>query len=203
MNKEFGDLMGMSVVGNIMSRLQVKEKDRINGVESEKVTVLVPKAISHGRIDHQELAEYELKEGSKNIRCTVVDDIVIKLTTPYACALITEKDEDLVVPSYCMICRDFDEEEIDLDYVVGYLNTAYAREFFTAGVAATTNSMLKPKDVLSIPIPMLPMEEQRMLGRLYRLSAEKQQILKKMLANEEALADSIITSAVREVVKHA
>ena len=56
MNKEFGDLMGMSVVGNIMSRLQVKEKDRINGVESEKVTVLVPKAISHGRIDHQELA---------------------------------------------------------------------------------------------------------------------------------------------------
>ena len=50
---------------------------------------------------------------------------------------------------------------------------------------------------------MLPMEEQRVLGRLYRLSAEKQQILKKMLANEEALADSIITSAVREVVKHA
>ena len=96
-----------------------------------------------------------------------------------------------------------EEEEIDLDYLVGYLNTAYAREFFTAGVAATTNSMLKPKDVLSIPIPMLPMEEQRMLGRLYRLSAEKQQILKKMLANEEALADSIITSAVREVVKHA
>ena len=29
MNVEFGDLMGMSMVGSIMSRLQIKEDDRI------------------------------------------------------------------------------------------------------------------------------------------------------------------------------
>ena len=99
MNVEFGDLMGMSMVGSIMSRLQIKEDDRIKGIKAEKVTVLVPKAISNGSVNHQELTEYEVKEGSGQSRLTVVDDIVIKLTTPYSCALITEEDEDLVVPS--------------------------------------------------------------------------------------------------------
>ncbi|MDO4167926.1 MAG: hypothetical protein Q4D32_11040 [Eubacteriales bacterium] len=200
MNVEFGDLMGMSMTGSIMSRLQIKEEDKANGIESEAVRVLVPKAISNGRVNHLELAEYEVKKGSGQSRLTVVDDIIIKLTTPYGCALITEEDEDLVVPSYCMICRDFNPGEVDLDYLVGYLNTGYARELFTAGVAATTNSMLKPKDVHRIPVPMPPLDEQRMLGRLYRLSAEKQQALKQMLANEEALADNLITSAILEVM---
>lgn len=201
MNVEFGDLMGMSMVGSIMSRMQIKEDDRIKGIKAEKVAVLVPKAISNGRVNHQELTEYEVKEGSEQSRLTVVDDIVIKLTTPYSCALIKEEDEDLVVPSYCMICRDFDTQEVDLDYLVGYLNTEYARQLFTAGVAATTNSMLKPKDVHRLPVPMLPIEEQRLLGRLYRLSSEKQLVLKQMLTNEEAMADNLITSAILGVMK--
>lgn len=201
MNVQLGDLMGLSMVGSIMSRLQMKEKDRIEGLESEKATVLVPKAISNGRVNHQDLAVYEVKKGSGQSRLTIVDDIVIKLTTPYGCALITEEDENLVVPSYCMICRDFDAQEVDLDYLVGYLNTEYAKQLLTAGVAATTNSMLKPRDIHQLPVPMLPLNEQRMLGRLYRLSSEKQLVLKQMLANEEALADNLITSAILEVMK--
>lgn len=100
-----------------------------------------------------------------------------------------------------MICRDFDTQEVDLDYLVGYLNTEYARQLLTAGVAATTNSMLKPKDVHRLPVPMLPIEEQRLLGRLYRLSSEKQLVLKQMLTNEEAMADNLITSAILGVMK--
>lgn len=203
MIKELGDLMEVSMVGTIMSRCQLKDEDRMKGIESEVVTVLVPKSISSGRVNHEELAEYEVKKGSGQSKMTMVDDIVIKLTTPYACALITEEDEGLVVPSYCLIVRGVNPDEIDLDYLVGYLNTGYAREIFTAGVAATTNAMLKPKDILRMRIPMLPKAEQRMLGRLYRLSSEKQMLLKQMLLNEEAVADNLITSAVLEVMKDA
>ena len=48
---------------------------------------------------------------------------------------------------------------------------------------------------------MLPIEEQRLLGRLYRLSSEKQLVLKQMLTNEEAMADNLITSAIFGVMK--
>ena len=45
------------------------------------------------------------------------------------------------------------------------------------------------------------MSEQRLLGRLYRLSSEKQLVLKQMLTNEEAMADNLITSAILGVMK--
>ncbi len=196
---ELGDLMGLSMVGVILPRIQVKEGDETAGSMKK---VLVPKAISNGRVNHEDVAEYLIKKGAGLGKMTVVDDIVIKLTTPYECALITMEDEDLIVPSYCIILRDFDLEQVDLDYLVGYLNTEYAKAQFSAGAAAATNSMLKSKDVLAIKVPLPPMEEQRHLGKLYRLSTEKQITLKKMLANEVKLANSLITTAAVEEMRN-
>ena len=192
---ELGDLMGVSMAGTIMPRIQIKDGDDTEGCMKK---VLVPKAISNGRVNHEDVAEYLIKKDAGLGRMTVVDDIVIKLTTPYECALITMEDEDLIVPSYCMILREFDTEKVDLDYLVGYLNTEYAKAQFSAGVAAATNSMLKMKDVQAIKVPLPPLEKQKRLGRLYRLSAEKQIILKKMLGNEMKLTNSLITTAAVE-----
>lgn len=195
METKLGDLCALSMTGIIMTRIQIKDESLVNEEETDIGKVLVPKAIANGRVNHRDVAEYVIKKGSGQGRMTVVDDIVVKLTTPYECALITMEDEDLIVPSYCVILREFDPKEIDLDYLVGYLNTEYAKQKLVTGVAAGYNSMIKMKDIHEIPIPMLPMEEQKHLGRLYRLSAEKQMLLKEMLENEVKLADSLITTA--------
>ena len=201
--KELGDLMGISMVGTIMSRIQLKDPDLVPDDEKETGRVLVPKAISNGCVNQKEVSEYIIKKGSGKGKVTIADDVVIKLTTPYECARITMEDEDLIVPSYCMILREIDTSEVDLDYLVGYLNTGYARQLFSAGVAAATNSMLKMKDALQIKVPLLPMEEQKLLGRLYKLSSEKQMLLKEMLENETQVAENLITSAIREVMRDA
>ena len=202
MEIKLGDLCGISMTGVILTRIQIKDESLVKNEETDVGKVLVPKAIANGRVSHRDIAEYVIKKGSGQGRMTVVDDIVVKLTTPYECALITVEDEDLIVPSYCVILREFDPKEIDLDYLVGYLNTEYARKQLVTRVAASSNSMIKMKDIHEIPVPMLPMEEQKYLGRLYRISAEKQMLLKEILENEIKLADSLITSAVlREVSK--
>ena len=201
MVKELGDLIGVSMTGVILSRIQVKDNDLTDKADMCKARVLVPKAISNGRVSQDDVAEYIVRPGSGQGRMTVVDDIVIKLTTPYECALITMEDEDLIVPSYCMILRDVDTSLVYPSYLVGYLNTEYAKQLFSAGVAAATNSMLKPKDVLRIEVPVLPMEQQKYLGRLYQVSSQKQVLLKEMLQNEAKIADNLITSAVLEVIR--
>lgn len=195
MEVKLGDLCGLSMTGIILTRIQIKDETLVSEDEKAIGRVLVPKAIANGRVNHRDVAEYVIKKGSGQGRMTVVDDIVVKLTTPYECALITMEDEDLIVPSYCVILREFDPKEIDLDYLVGYLNTDYAKQQLVSRVSAGYNSMIKMKDIHEIPIPMLPMEEQKHLGRLYRLSAEKQMLLKEMLENEVKLADSLITTA--------
>ena len=63
--------------------------------------------------------------------------------------------------------------------------------------------MLKMKDALQIKVPLLPMEEQKLLGRLYKLSSEKQMLLKEMLENETQVAENLITSAILEVMRDA
>lgn len=196
MEVKLGDLCGLSMTGIILTRIQIKDETLVSEDEKAIGRVLVPKAIANGRVNQNDVAEYVIKKGSGQGRMTVVDDVVVKLTTPYECALITMEDEDLIVPSYCVILRDFDQKEVDLDYLVGYLNTDYAKQQLVSRVSAGYNSMIKMKDIHEIPIPMLPMEEQKHLGRLYRISTEKQMLLKDLLENEVKLADSLITSAV-------
>ncbi len=196
MEVKLGDLCGLSMTGIILTRIQIKDETLVSEDEKAIGRVLVPKAIANGRVNQNDVAEYVIKKGSGQGRMTVVDDVVVKLTTPYECALITMEDEDLIVPSYCVILRDFDQKEVDLDYLVGYLNTDYAKQQLVSRVSAGYNSMIKMKDIHEIPIPMLAMEEQKHLGRLYRISTEKQMLLKDLLENEVKLADSLITSAV-------
>ena len=198
---ELGKLAGSMTTGVILSRIQKKEKDVSDETAWERVQVLVPKAVAGGSVAPEELTEVEIKKGSAASRMTRAGDLVLKMATPFNCALITEKEEGLVVPSYCLLCRDVDESLVDLYYLAGFLNTGYAREGFQAGVAATTNTMLKPKDVSCMEIPLLPMEEQKLLGELYRVSMKKQQILKKMLKNEEQMAEALLLSAVKEAVE--
>ena len=201
MEAKLGDLYGVGMTGIILTRIQVKDESLADKVDTETGKVLVPKAIVNGKVNHKDVAEYVIKKGSGQSRMTVVDDVVVKLTTPYECALITMEDEDLIVPSYCLILRDFDPKEIDLHYLVGYLNTESAKEQLVTRVSAGYNSMIKMKDVQEIPVPILPMEEQKYLGRLYRISTEKQMLLRDMLENEIKMADSLITSAVLKGVE--
>lgn len=186
-------------IGAIVTRIQVK--DGTTKMETETVTVLTPKAISNGRIMHECLTESEIKVGSAVGKLTEAGDIVIKLTTPYESARVTEKDVGLLVPSYCMILRNLSSNIVP-DYLVAFLNTEYAKQMMTAGVAASTNTMLKRKDIMSLKVPILPLEEQVALGKIYSISCQKQMVLNRMQRNEKELTDSLITEAVMEMIRN-
>lgn len=201
MIKKLGDLIGASMTGVILSRIQIKDTDIVDEKDIDTVRVLMPKAIVNGSINQSDIPDITVKRGSGQSRMTEVGDVVVKLTTPYDSAMVTQQEEDLLVPSYCAVFRDIDEKIVDLGYLVAYLNTDYAKKLLTAGAAASTTSMLKVRDILAIDVPLPPLDEQKMLGGLYSLSREKQSILTQMLANEAAVMDNLIGSAIMEVMK--
>lgn len=69
--------------------------------------VLIPKAISNGRVNPLELATLDVKIGVDSKRITQEGDIVMKLSTPYDACIITKEDEGLLVPSFCVIIKMF------------------------------------------------------------------------------------------------
>lgn len=184
--------------GQIISRIEAKVEIGEDVIEERKV--LVPKAITGGRVMHADLGTVKLKKIVDDDRITRKGDIVLKLSTPYDAAYIEEADQGLVVPSFCAVIRGVDENQADAEFITAYLNTDYAREMLKSTVAGTTMPMIKISDVRELELPNIEVSKQKILGQAYSLSCQKQDVLREMLSNEQILINNIILNAVKEAM---
>ena len=181
--------------GQIISRVEAKDEVRDNVLEERKV--LIPKAISNGRVNHSDLGIVKLKKSVDAERITKKGDVVLKLSTPYDAAYIEEDDEGLVVPSFCCIIRIGKEAKINPEFLVAYLNTSYARELLKAKVAGSTMPMIKISDVKDFEVPDISITKQQTLGEAYSLSCHKQSVLKDLLLNEQKIIENVLMNTVK------
>ncbi len=184
--------------GQIISRVEAKDEVGDNVLEERKV--LIPKAISNGRVNHSDLGIVKLKKSVDAERITKKGDVVLKLSTPYDAAYIEEDDEGLVVPSFCCIIRIGKEAKINPEFLVAYLNTSYARELLKAKVAGSTMPMIKISDVKDFEVPDISITKQQTLGEAYSLSCHKQSVLKDLLLNEQKIIENVLMNAVKEAL---
>ena len=193
---KIADISGKIYSGQIISRVDAKEE--VGDVVLEERKVLIPKAISGGRVTHADLGTVKLKKTVDEDRITRQGDIVLKLSTPYDAAYIGKDDEGLVVPSFCSILRGIEASKADTQFITAYLNTEYVREILKSKVAGTTMPMIKISDVRDLEIPNVSPEKQKALGEAYSLSCQKQDVLREMLFNEQVLINSVVLNAVKE-----
>lgn len=184
--------------GQIISRVEAKDEVGDNVLEERKV--LIPKAISNGRVNHSDLGIVKLKKSVDAERITKKGDVVLKLSTPYDAAYIEEYDEGLVVPSFCCIIRIGKEAKINPEFLVAYLNTSYARELLKAKVAGSTMPMIKISDVKDFEVPDISITKQQTLGEAYSLSCHKQSVLKDLLLNEQKIIENVLMNTVKEAL---
>lgn len=184
--------------GQIISRVEAKDEVRDNVLEERKV--LIPKAISNGRVNHSDLGIVKLKKSVDAERITKKGDVVLKLSTPYDAAYIEEDDEGLVVPSFCCIIRIGKEAKINPEFLVAYFNTSYARELLKAKVAGSTMPMIKISDVKDFEVPDISITKQQTLGEAYSLSCHKQSVLKDLLLNEQKIIENVLMNTVKEAL---
>ena len=101
--------------GQIMTRVTV---DKNAGEQViDKVRVLSPKALVAGIIVKEDLGEAELGKQIDEDKYTREGDVVIKLSTPYDAAYISEENAGLALPSFCAVIRITNEEEMDAQYL--------------------------------------------------------------------------------------
>lgn len=195
MVKTIGDLNLIVESGSVLNRIRAEK----NAENTLNMKVLMPKAVSDGidmsatdliTVDETLLAE-------KRIKTTDLEDVVLKLTTPYDSVMIQEEEMGFVIPSYFAVIRNFDLRIINPKYLAFFLSSTYAKNYLFSVTTGASTAMLKIRDVLSIPVPMLPREEQEMLGDMYLAFCNKRAALKKYLASEEAMMDAIIVDAIR------
>lgn len=201
MKYKMKDLVDSITVGQIMSRVSYKDGEEAEAYK-QQVQVLVPSAISGGVIHIENLGSAVLKKAVSDDRITQKNDIVIKLSSPYDCALITEGEEGLIIPSFCALIRGVDERFVDVRYLVGYLNSAYATAKLVAGINSTAMAMVRGKSLAELDIEVPLMNEQRIAGDAYWASCQRKKVLEQMVKQQQQISDSIIIETLKEVVRH-
>lgn len=190
--EQFGNFVEITS-GQIMTRLTAKDD------ESESIgtwKVVIPKAItSDGFISIEDMPEEKLKSEPPKDRITKVDDIVIKLSTPFDSAIVTEETAGCLVPSFCAIIRN--NGNLNLDYLRAYLASKYCKEQLKSRVTGAVMSILSIGKIKSIDIPVPNLDEQKRIGERYRSVQEKIVIMNQIISLENKRNDVVFQELVK------
>ena len=183
-------------VGQIMTRVTA-DRDLGDSIV-DTVKVLVPKAISSGVIVKEDLGNAEITKVIDEEKFTQAGDVVIKLSTPYDAAYVTEEYVGIAIPSFCAAIRITDENKMDATYLSAFLNSSYVREQLTAKVVGSARPMIKVTDIRALEIPKLSGEDRRDIGKAFILSGQKKASLQEMIDNESRFMENIVLASIKE-----
>ena len=183
-------------VGQIMTRVTA-DRDLGDSVV-DTVKVLVPKAISSGVIVKEDLGNAEITKVIDEEKFTQAGDVVIKLSTQYDAAYVTEEYVGIAIPSFCAAIRITDENKMDATYLSAFLNSSYVREQLTAKVVGSARPMIKVTDIRALEIPKLSVEDRRYIGKAFILSGQKKATLQEMIDNESRFMENIVLASIKE-----
>ena len=132
------------IAGQIMTRVTDE------GADEDVVPILVPKAINEGMIVREYLGKAVLAKPVDEERYTKEGDVVVKLSTPYDAAYVTEDNVGLIVPSFCAIVRVKQEEKMNAKYLSAFFNTEFIRNQLLSRVVGSLRPMIKITDIRSL-----------------------------------------------------
>ena len=155
-----------------------------------------------GLIEKKYLEPFVTSEELKEDYLTQMGDILIRLSSPYT-AVIIDREEfcGLVVPSHFAIIRA-DREKALPEYLFWSLWRDKNRiTLMQNSSGSTAFGTISAGLIGSLPIKVLPLRDQRILGELYVLGKREQEILQR-LAEEKKVYGTLLLNQAYEKIKN-
>lgn len=174
-----------------------RAKKDVEEGKGRKVKVLLPKAMSGGRVNPDELAEEEVGN-VKDEYYTREGDVVLKLSTPYDAAFIEADSADVLITSFGMVLRSA-SDRIDMRYLTMYLNTSMVADYFAARSSGSAGvKLIRLADVKGLEVPLPPLSVQRELAELDHLTRERAKRYRDLIDLDRELVQSQFLQTVLE-----
>lgn len=181
--KEIGQLFG----GQVINRVEAKKEDE----KIDTVKALVPKAIKNGLINHNDLSEISIKTKLDQNKLTRTGDIVIKLSQPYDAAYISEKDEGILITSFCLLLRDI-SPNINPKYLVSLINSEVYKEQAMMATSGATVPMLTKSKIENINLNIKALNEQEKIVKISDEIRKKEEIFNEIIMLEKLKLENIL-----------
>lgn len=142
---------------------------------------------NEGRIDQANIESFELSDELKSDYLTHMGDILVRLSAPYTAVLIDRVDLcGIVVPSHFAIVR-VDKRRALPEYVFWSLRRDKNKMTMMQNSSGSTAfGTISSGLIASLPITLLSLQKQQIIGNLLRLSEREQELLNKLAEEKKA-----------------
>lgn len=189
MKKSLEELKIKIIGGQIINRVIANENNNDEIVETRGT--IVAKTISFGYISDNEIITNNYKTKCDEKRITKENDVIIKITPPFAAALVDKKHEGLLVSSFCMLLTDI-PEEIKPEYLVAYLNSEGGVAQVTSRMTGSTISTISVVALKQIYIPILSIEKQNEICKAFNAYLKNIELSKKLIELSKEKVETLL-----------
>lgn len=158
-------------------------------------------ASSAGYLDLQYIEELPTVESLKSEYFTQMDDIIVRLSTPYTAIMITKEEWcGYLVPSHFAIIR-VRKDVASPEYILWLLKRESTRQKILQNISGSgAFGTINSKFFNSLPVRNLPLSKQQMIGRMQVLSEKEQELLHK-LAHQKEIYNKLLVDKIYDSVK--
>ena len=154
-----------------------------------------------GVLDVSQAEPYMSRELLKSDFLTRRDDILVRLSAPYTAALVDDESADYVVPSHFAIIR-VDKSKVDPAYVLWILRQQSTLKQIYQNVSGTIAfGTINSSFFNDLKIDIIPLEKQRLIGAILKLSEREQTLLSELAKAKAELNMAIMANAYKNLNK--
>lgn len=136
-------------------------------------------------IKYNELESFDTDKMNEKFKLKKGDIILKAKSGDNTAALIEEDIENVVASSHFIVITVNDESVLSPEYLVAYLNSEYAQDYFKKNAEGTALPILKIKTLEELDIKVLPIDKQLEIANMYKLIKEEKLTMEKLIENRE------------------
>lgn len=187
----------LSDISDIMTGLVLSRKEaKPSLINAFKYRRLNLRSITEsGLIDDAGFEDYFSVEQIDPQFITKENDIIMRLFEPLSPAIISAKNEGLVVPSQLAIIR-VKSEYFQPDYIYYYLSQKNILRFLSQQDIGTAARGIRLSTLSEVGVPMLPLDKQRLVASLAETHQKRKQLYLNLIEQYDLQSANMISNII-------
>lgn len=138
-----------------------------------------------GIIKYEELESFDADRVNEKFLLKKGDIILKAKSGDNTAALIKEDIENVVAASHFIVITVNDNSILSPEYLVAYINSEYAQDYFKRHAEGTTLPIVKIKTLEELEIKDIEMDKQLEVANMYNFIKEEKLTMEKLIENRE------------------
>lgn len=180
--------------GLVLSRKKATLSDTVR-VHYKQITL---KSFNHTTsLTRNNLDAFVSTENIPTTYISQVGDVVVRLREPVTAVYIDENTKGMIIPSLMAIIR-VQSSMIDSEFLAYYINASTTQKMLEKEIKGTSIAAIKTKDLEDIDVVLPPLDTQKNIVEVMKLSENEIDLLEKLKKEKQQLSQALLDTIIEQ-----